>query len=450
MTVLYLRETDAGEPMPNVKQSTTSILQWLTTDSASAIQPKDMKTAQGSAKQSFTKTLAELGTAHYAWWKAWISPPLNGDQTIAGTLTVILDAVEGNAAKNAFPRIFVYVWKGDDSGIRGTLFSNGNSATEEGTSEADTTYFNAVTLTSVNALSGDRIVIEIMEYHNNTKTLSYADTLYFNGGAAPGVSRLNFSQILNFGILKEVTDSLSLADAILSDKIFAITDSMGLADVVRPIIRYHGCDWIYNTDWAWGYLDSSSKKWSNRFTAPATKTVSQIRVYINVIVGTPPTYRFGLQGDNNGVPNGSWLNGNAYGDFAPTATGWLVIDIPDAGITGEIVYHIVVEAVGTPDSANHIRFKGIDPLQEKVPYDMKVDEKLNVVYDQGSGWVVQNYAPIFLLDFTDATYHAQPYHMNWGGSVYGANKVGGPIHRKWNLHGRSHRSKNTQGWNAAR
>jgi len=153
-----------------------------------------------------------------AWFKAWISPKLNGDQTIAGTLTVVLDTNEGNTAHNMMPRIRVYVWKGDDSGVRGTLYSDANSATEsDATDGTKQTFFNAVSLTSVAALNGDRIVIEIMAYDNNTKTVAYVHKISFADSGTASDSYIQFSQDLVFqGELVERSvgePSISVSDA---------------------------------------------------------------------------------------------------------------------------------------------------------------------------------------------------------------------------------------------
>jgi len=223
-TTLYLLDTTAVEPKPNVKQSPTSITQWVAStlgggqDNGTAIYPLNMKPSKGPTTNSINQSITETGAAHYAWFKAWISAKLNGDQTIAGTLTVILDTNEGNAAHNMMPRIRVYVWKGDDSGVRGTLYADANSATEsDATDGTKQTFFNAVSLTSVAALNGDRIAIEIMAYNNNTKTVAYAHKISFADSGTLSDSYIQFSQDLVFqGELVERSvgePSISVSDA---------------------------------------------------------------------------------------------------------------------------------------------------------------------------------------------------------------------------------------------
>lgn len=187
-TSFFLRASTASSPKPSIRQSTIAISKWIAStlgggqDSAGAIYPLDMLTTSGTDEnQSIRETSAELGAAYYGWYKAWISPSLIA-QTISGTLTANFDWNEGNLAHNTFPRIMVYVWKGDNTGVRGVLYNETNSAIEADTSDASLQqFFGAVALSSVDILDGDRIVIEIMGYDNNTKTASYLHAINFDG-----------------------------------------------------------------------------------------------------------------------------------------------------------------------------------------------------------------------------------------------------------------------------
>lgn len=240
VTKLYLLQTAAAEPKPNVKQSPTSINQWVYSvsfgggqDSASVIYPLEMKTSKGSLTYAILESITEPGSPHYAWFKAWVSEALSADQTISGTLTVVFDLNEGATAHNMMLRIRVYVWKSDDSGVRGTLLADTDSTVEADTTDGTKqTLFTGVSLTSVNALAGDRIVIEVMAYDNNTKTTAYLHKIAFGDSGTSSDSYIEFSQDITFGaILKTVTDSLGLSDVVLRDKpLCLVSDSLGLAD----------------------------------------------------------------------------------------------------------------------------------------------------------------------------------------------------------------------------
>ena len=95
--------------------------------------------------------------------------------------------------------------------------------------------------------------------------------------------------------------------------------------------------------WAWGpSLDATNEKLAIRFTAQQTKTVNKIHLDLG-LVGTSPTFRIGLQSDNAGDPSGTWLTGGtAYLDTTIT-NGENEIDIVNAALTADTVYHIVIE-----------------------------------------------------------------------------------------------------------
>jgi hypothetical protein len=205
VTRLYLLDVAAPEPKPNVKQSPTIISWWVAStlgggqDGGGTIYPLQMKKTKGSVTNSVNQSITEIGAPHYAWYKAWVSPKLNGNQSISGTLTVIFDMNEGNTNHNLMPRIRVYVWKGDDTGVRGILYTDANSATESDTTDGTKqTFFSSVTLTLVSALDGDVIVIEVMSYDNNTKTAAYTHKISFNDSETLSDSYIEFSQDLTF------------------------------------------------------------------------------------------------------------------------------------------------------------------------------------------------------------------------------------------------------------
>jgi len=205
-TRLYFRDTTAIEPKPNAKQASTTITQWLAStlgggqDGASIIYPCDMNTAPGASNATIGASIAETGAAHYPWVKAFVSPALAA-QTITGTFTLVADYNEGNALHNMNPHIFIYVWKADDSGLRGTLYAVATSTLEADTSSGSlqTFTFASTTLTSLAVSEGDRIVVELMAYDNNTKTSSYNHIIGLNGTVASGYeSYIEFSADLSW------------------------------------------------------------------------------------------------------------------------------------------------------------------------------------------------------------------------------------------------------------
>jgi len=211
-TTLYFRNTTAAEPKPNVRYSAPTPAynanHYLTStlgggqDDASNIYPCDLGTTIGASNATITKTITEPGIAHKGWVKAFVSPALS-TQTISGTFTLSCDYMEGNNLQNMNPMIYIYVWKGDDTGQRGDLYGTAavpivstlESDTSQGVLQSFT--FASYTLASLGVTQGDRIVIEMSFYDNSTKTSSYGHGFGLNGAASSGYeSSITFSMTI--------------------------------------------------------------------------------------------------------------------------------------------------------------------------------------------------------------------------------------------------------------
>jgi len=175
-------------------------------------------------------------------------------------------------------------------------------------------------------------------------------------------------------------------------------------------------------------LDSANDTLSERFTAQASKTVAQLRLWVNAIVGTSPTYRVGLQSDSSGDPSGSWLGGNCYVDTQLTA-GENVFNVTDTAITAGTVYHLVVEYnTGTINTSNYAQMQHSSSLGSRhyfYPYDGKEDLNLGLLWssDGGSSWdyYSSDDNPAFILDYSDATYAGVPIHNRVNYSLNASN-----------------------------
>lgn len=112
-----------------------------------------------------------------------ISLPLDGDQTVDGTLDVVLGVLESNAAADMVTKLHVYVMASDGS-VRGTLLANYVNVGEWPTTAAGQALASAQALSSVAALNGDRIVAEIGYRATNAVATSYTGTLNYGGTGA--------------------------------------------------------------------------------------------------------------------------------------------------------------------------------------------------------------------------------------------------------------------------
>jgi len=200
-TRLYLRADAAEEPKPNVKQSPASIAQWVPStlgggqDGVSEIFPLKMLLSPGSNEaQTIRGTLAETGALHYPWFKAWVSPPLKARLFSGGPgYKIVCDFNEGSSLHNMYPKVYIYIWKGDDSGLRGLLSEIGFTQTECDTTDASLQTWESNFTYEVQAQDGDRLVIEMMGRDDNVKTVSYLHAINIDG--AIGGNRESYFEV---------------------------------------------------------------------------------------------------------------------------------------------------------------------------------------------------------------------------------------------------------------
>lgn len=114
-----------------------------------------------------------LGTGPQIAWTAgqdslarqYVSPPLEGAQTISGTVKCQIAAREFANGDNSTSRLGLRVVSNDGNTVRGTLLAVANygPTTEfiSNVSRRNKTFADGDTLTSVNAEDGDRIVVEV-------------------------------------------------------------------------------------------------------------------------------------------------------------------------------------------------------------------------------------------------------------------------------------------------
>jgi hypothetical protein len=168
-------------------------------------------------------------------------------------------------------------------------------------------------------------------------------------------------------------------------------------------------------------LGSSTDKISFRFKASASKTVDKVKIDIYG-VGVPPTYRVGIQGDNAGVPDGTFLG---YADVTPAAGGWqwLDVDITNVSITQDTYYHVVVQyQSGTVDASNKIYVKYVTQQDLRLPYDLSTVDWNVLTYV--SSWSTLNKTPDLILVYTDLTIWGQPWNEPSANTLYGTRYFG--------------------------
>lgn len=136
-------------------------------------------------------------------------------------------------------------------------------------------------------------------------------------------------------------------------------------------------------------LNAANKKHAVSFIARQSFTAKRIGWRYRKS-GTAPTYRFGLQADNAGVPSGTFLT---YGDVQPTSSSetWLDVTITDYAITAGVKYWIVVERVsGTIDGSNFMYSCLFSGAETRNPYNLEPYGMGFKTYN-GSAWGSENY-----------------------------------------------------------
>lgn len=173
-------------------------------------------TRNGSILETFTASAKGGGKSSLVG--QYVSDPLVGAQTIAGTVKGIIQAKESNSVGDVRSHMIVKVMSNDGQTQRGVLLApdTGALASEWPLTMTNRKFPKAypaggAALSSVNALDGDRIVVEIGFWQTATTSLTINGTIYLGApnstpadlvenetDTALGVPWVEFSQTLNF------------------------------------------------------------------------------------------------------------------------------------------------------------------------------------------------------------------------------------------------------------
>ncbi len=200
MTKLYFSRGQAGYVPATIRggweRTTDQVTRTMFTsqDAAEIGAPVSNSSSESSASANFDVLLLR-----------GVSAPLAADCTFSGTLNVMMAVAESlNDADFAY-YLHVFVTQGDSDTVRGTLLANyADPSTNEWaqTNATGRALSAAQSLSSVAALTGDRIVVEIGYRAYNTTTGSRAGTIFYGGNgsdlssggsSSSGVGFLNFS-----------------------------------------------------------------------------------------------------------------------------------------------------------------------------------------------------------------------------------------------------------------
>lgn len=230
------------------------------------------------------------------------------------------------------------------------------------------------------------------------------------------------SRYLNNNTWTQTTQADFNAGSHNSTKTVATGDGAVELDTATTTSDY-GNKFLLTATSAIGNMTSSNHQTSLRFSAQATKTVNAIRVYLHSEVGASPTYRYGIQADSSGLPSGAYLGS---GTLNTNSGGWKTITLsPSVNITAGNTYHIVVQYnSGNISTSRFVALRRSTPQNLLYPQTQAADPQANTLFTTTgtfSAASIQNFQPIYELDFSDSTFEGNPYEGNTENSVFGPN-----------------------------
>ena len=138
------------------------------------------RTKSNSALATYSAAFGATTTTQTLWMQ-WVSDTLNVNQAISGTMSMVIGkCAETSLSGDAHLAFSARVMQGDTSSLRGTLLLFHATSTEFPLiASAATRIHSARAITTVNALAGDRIVMEIgihgVTPANETMQLRFGD-----------------------------------------------------------------------------------------------------------------------------------------------------------------------------------------------------------------------------------------------------------------------------------
>lgn len=139
--------------------------------------------AKGTAQTSIAQTTDGTTTAETGYHARFTSNALQAGTYGSGTWTMAMAISESNANSNFFLGFSIYIWNPAGS-VRGFIYDATTAiGTEPGTSEAGEV--NNITGSNVTASEGDFLVLEVWRTQTQAATMSYTNTIFFDGTTDP-------------------------------------------------------------------------------------------------------------------------------------------------------------------------------------------------------------------------------------------------------------------------
>jgi hypothetical protein len=191
-TRLYFHDatnTQSGT-YPSGRQGSTGFASGATDISGSGTLKK-MNSSIGSSQVNQGFSSAANQNIQKFFMRFWVSPPLDGNQTVgAGSYVLNYAHAESNTNMNLFTAgTYIYVWRPSTGSIVGevksTLVSGVIPGTEPGAASSERVWHQSgIGSSAVSALDGDVIIIELYWQFTQGMSTSYTGTIYYDGTTA--------------------------------------------------------------------------------------------------------------------------------------------------------------------------------------------------------------------------------------------------------------------------
>jgi hypothetical protein len=165
------------------------------------------------------------------------------------------------------------------------------------------------------------------------------------------------------------------------------------------------------------FLENSKEKVSIRFTAKLSGEATSLVIKALASEGQDQI-RVGLQEDNNGTPDGKWINEYGFGiSSVGNKEGFITVNLQrTVPILKGKVYHIVIEPAEntTKDRIPILTYMAdgfAQPFNNDNPDIVWHDPRMNVLFYDLNGWREENKWPIFVIGYSDNRSEGQPYSL---------------------------------------
>jgi hypothetical protein len=212
---------------------------------------RSMSPVIGTSQTSIAKTSAASTSASSYYFTKFISPPLEA-QTIAGaTWTFQFAAEENNAAANfpvaaassALPNVCCYVWRPSTGAVVNNILLGASTATYKEAGTTETAITGTFAGSSVVALAGDVIVMEIVFTTTQGGATARTDTFFYDGTTAASTSSnaafLSNPNTINFFYSYAIAEpALSVSEVAARRFTRTISESVGSISDCLAVIHF--------------------------------------------------------------------------------------------------------------------------------------------------------------------------------------------------------------------